>query len=37
MIYSNEKYFYHIDGDAKGITKKVEVAILPQALSVIAK
>jgi len=36
-LTSNSKFFYHLDGDAKGISKKIEIDILHQALNVIAK
>ncbi|MCL2246098.1 MAG: diacylglycerol kinase family lipid kinase [Lentimicrobiaceae bacterium] len=35
-ITSNKPFFYHADGDAKGVTQQVEVNILPDALRVIS-
>ena len=36
-LTSNRKFFYHLDGDAKGVSKKIEIEILHQVLSVIAQ
>jgi len=37
LITSNKKFFYHIDGDTKDVTQKMEVSISPKALTVITK
>jgi YegS/Rv2252/BmrU family lipid kinase len=36
-LTSNRKFFYHLDGDAKGVSKKIEIDILHQALNIIVK
>jgi YegS/Rv2252/BmrU family lipid kinase len=36
-LYSETKLFYHIDGDAKGVTQKLNIEILHKKLNVIAK
>ena len=36
-IHSNRKFFYHVDGDAKGIAQQLNVHILHRALNVITK
>ncbi|MCL1850722.1 MAG: diacylglycerol kinase family lipid kinase [Bacteroidetes bacterium] len=36
-LTSNHKFFYHLDGDAKGIARQIEVEILHEALRVIVK
>ena len=35
-LTSNHKFFYHLDGDAKEVSRKIEVEILPEALQIIA-
>jgi len=37
LLRSNRKFFYHIDGDAKGISQQVEITNLHKALNVIVK
>jgi YegS/Rv2252/BmrU family lipid kinase len=34
-IMSNRDFFFHNDGDAKGVTQKIEVEVLPEGLNVI--
>jgi len=36
-IYSNDDFFYHLDGDAKEKTRHIEVVLLQEALNVVAK
>jgi len=36
LVTSNNKFFYHLDGDAKGISQKIEVDILHKALSIVS-
>jgi YegS/Rv2252/BmrU family lipid kinase len=36
-INSNNEFYYHLDGDAKGATQRIEVAVLPRALKVVAQ
>jgi len=36
-IHSNSPFYYHIDGDAKGISEQIEVGILHNALSITVK
>ena len=36
IFTSNRKFFYHLDGDAKGVSRKIEVEILDKALNVIS-
>jgi len=35
VISSNNKFFYHLDGDAKGITKVVNISLLYKALNIL--
>jgi YegS/Rv2252/BmrU family lipid kinase len=35
-VSSNNKFFYHLDGDPKGFPQKIEVNILPQALNIVS-
>ncbi|MCL2290931.1 MAG: diacylglycerol kinase family lipid kinase [Bacteroidetes bacterium] len=37
LLTSNRKFFYHLDGDAKGVSQKVEIDILHQALNTVIK
>jgi len=37
LLASNRKFFYHLDGDAKGVSQKIEINILHKALNVLAK
>ena len=34
-ITSNNDFFYHIDGDFKGISRKIEISVLPNVLKVV--
>ena len=36
-VCSNSKFFYHIDGDAKGISRQIKINILNKALHIVAK
>lgn len=36
-VTSNSEFFYHIDGDAKGVSHQIEIGILPEALHIIAQ
>jgi YegS/Rv2252/BmrU family lipid kinase len=36
-IHSNQKFYYHIDGDAKGVTKTMKVNMLHHALNIMAQ
>jgi len=36
VLTSNRKFFYHLDGDAKGVSRKIEVDILHRALNIIS-
>jgi len=36
-ISSKHRFYYHLDGDAKGISEQIEIEILHKALSIIAK
>ena len=35
-LTSNHKFFYHLDGDAEGISRKIEVDMLHKALNIIS-
>jgi len=37
IISSNHQFFYHLDGDSKGISQKLELSILHKALNITAK
>jgi len=37
LVTSNQKFFYHLDGDAKGVSTKIKIDILPEALQIIVK
>jgi YegS/Rv2252/BmrU family lipid kinase len=36
-ISSNKKFFYHIDGDAKGLSRQIKIEIFPRALRIVTK
>jgi YegS/Rv2252/BmrU family lipid kinase len=36
-LRSNDKFFYHLDGDAKGIARQIDINILHKALKIVAK
>jgi diacylglycerol kinase family enzyme len=36
-LTSNKDFFYHIDGDAKGVTRQIEIKLLPETLNIIVK
>jgi len=36
-ISSNREFFYHIDGDAKGVSRFIEVDILHEGMAIITK
>ena len=36
-VSSNKKFFYHLDGDAKGVAKNIKADILPEALRIITR
>ena len=36
-ISSKQLFYYHLDGDAKGLSEQIEIGILHQALSIIVK
>jgi len=35
LVTSNKMFFYHLDGDAKGVSTKIKIDILPEALQII--
>jgi len=34
---SQKGFFYHLDGDAKGVSCKIEIALLPKTLNIVTK
>ena len=36
-LFSKQNFFYHIDGDAKGVSQQIEVRILHKQLNIVAK
>jgi diacylglycerol kinase family enzyme len=36
-LSSKKEFYYHLDGDAKGVSQQLDIEILPKALSVVAK